>query len=92
MPRAVSPRRPDPEDTIPPAWLKALLDEKDMEGARLARKLGLEPRTVYRWLNGQVPIVRVRWVAILATLGKPLDWQPPPSPPSPAEPPPSDPE
>jgi len=81
MRRAVSPRRPDPTTTIPKRWLKAALKAKDVPATWLARRLGIEPRTVYRWLSEDedaTPITRARWIAILAALDLPLEWTPTP--------------
>ncbi len=83
----VSPRPADPEDTIPAAWLAAALTDRATSRPRLARRLGVAEKTVARWAKGEVPLHRSRWIAVLAALELPQDWQPPAAPsPAPDEP------
>jgi transcriptional regulator with XRE-family HTH domain len=68
-----------PEDLrIPALWLEAALAARGASASSLARLLGVEVNTVSRWRRGVAPISRSRWIAILAALALPQNFEPAP--------------
>jgi hypothetical protein len=61
---------------IDPAWLIAAMDERGSSSAALARKLEVDGTTVYRWRQGDSPITKVTWLAVLHALDLAATWEP----------------
>jgi transcriptional regulator with XRE-family HTH domain len=68
-----------PEDLrIDPVALEEALHRAGVHASLLARRLRVDVGTVSRWRRGKADISHSRFLAILAVLGLPLDWEPTP--------------
>jgi transcriptional regulator with XRE-family HTH domain len=68
-----------PDDlTVEPIELEEAMAVAGVHASALARRLRVDVGTVSRWRLGKTVLSRSRFVAVLAVLGLPLDWEPTP--------------
>jgi hypothetical protein len=77
------PKKTSERGEVPRPWYAAAVRHASTHGRTvnqgdLAALLGRTPQIISMRMNGHLPIGLEAWIALLAILGLPLDWKPPP--------------